>query len=66
MVMSELRQQLRRDGFGDVAAHVIRYGIERGHISRPPLNGSLSFDFQDQHVDEVREYLRVKKAAVPA
>ena len=58
MVLSDLRQKLCGEGFGDVPTHVIRFAINARHISRPPLNGSLQFDFQDKHVREVRTYLK--------
>ena len=62
MVLSELRQKLRGEGFGDVPTHVIRFAINEGHVSRPPMSGSLQFDFQDKHVREVRAYLKRRNA----
>jgi len=48
---------LRDDGL-NVTTTQLRWSITSGKVSRPPLDGSLRFDFSEQHLNELREYFR--------
>jgi len=36
----------------------IRWAIKSGKVSRPPLDGSLRFIFDERHVEEIINYLK--------
>ena len=38
------------------SASQVRWAINSGKISRPPLNGSLSFEFGPEQVEDYRHY----------
>jgi hypothetical protein len=40
----------------------VRYAINNDKIARPPMDGSLSFDFGPQHIRELLTYFRSRKA----
>jgi hypothetical protein len=46
----------------------IRWAIKSGKVSRPPLDGSLRFDFSDTHLQEIAVYFagRSPKGGKPA
>lgn len=48
---------LQAEGFENAEAHRIRHAIVAGHISRPPLNGSLKSVFSRRHINQLRRYL---------
>jgi len=39
----------------------LRWAITSGKITRPPLDGSLRFDFSPQQVEELLAYFRGRK-----
>ena len=55
MCLKELLDELRRQ---DVAASEsqIRWAIKTGKVSRPRVDGSLRFDFQDENVFELVQH----------
>jgi hypothetical protein len=59
MCMQDLRDVLRGLGL-DVTASQIRWAITSSKISRPRLDGSLRFDFDDSHVRALRTYFNDK------
>jgi hypothetical protein len=52
MCLKDVRRLLAEN---DIQATIsqIRWAIESGHVSRPPLDGSLRFDFGPQHVEQL-------------
>ena len=38
----------------------VRWAITSGKISRPPLDGSLRFDFQDEHLRQLQQLFDAK------
>jgi len=49
-------------GLGHVVTEPqIRWAIKCGKVSRPPLDGSLRFNFTEQHLRELSMYFGVKK-----
>jgi len=54
MGFREFLQTLERDGI-QVEEHQIRYAIKRRKISRPELDPSLTFVFEEKHVEQCRE-----------
>ena len=63
MVLSELLASLRKDGL-DVTASRIHYAIATGKISKPRLDGSLAFDFDEANLRELRRYFKKRKKTV--
>lgn len=57
MCLKDLIEALRRDRLV-VREGQIRWAISSGKISRPPLDGSLRFDFDEGHLSQLRELLR--------
>jgi hypothetical protein len=53
MCYRDLLQILRAEGITPSEAQ-IRWAISSGKVSRPPLDGSLRFDFGPQHLEELR------------
>ena len=62
LCMSELITELHAGGFNNANPGRIRHGMTAGHISRPPIDGTRSYRFDQEHVEEIRKYL----ANVPA
>ena len=56
-VLADVIKKLREEGFEDANYARIHYAIRAGHIDRPPLSGSLSFEFAARHVNQLRKYL---------
>jgi hypothetical protein len=52
MCMRDLLAVLRQRGL-EVTETQIRWAIKSGKIARPPLDGSLRFDFGQQHLREI-------------
>jgi hypothetical protein len=44
----------------------IRWAMATGEVSRPPMDGSLRFDFGPEHVAEVVAYFGRKRQAATA
>jgi hypothetical protein len=57
MCFGDVLRALRADGL-TVNITQLRWAISSGKISRPPLDGSLRFDFGEQHLAELRNYFR--------
>ena len=55
MVLSDFVRSLQGLGLR-VTASQVRWAIASEGISRPPLDGSLSFDFGNDHLEQFREY----------
>ena len=53
MCLKDLLKRLQRDGL-DVTEAQIRWAINSGKVTRPPLDGSLRFVFGERHVAELR------------
>jgi hypothetical protein len=43
-----------------VTVSQVRWAITSNKVSRPQLDGSLRFDFQQQHVDELLAYFSAR------
>lgn len=54
MCLRDLLDALRRDGVS-VTEPQIRWAITSGKIERPPLDGSLRFNFGEQHLYQLRQ-----------
>jgi len=54
MCLRDLLDALRRDGVF-VTEPQIRWAITSGKIERPPLDGSLRFDFGEHHLCQLRQ-----------
>ncbi len=61
MCYGDVLRALREDGL-NVTTSQVRWAITSGKVSRPPLDGSLSFDFTEQHLTELKDYFRSKAA----
>jgi hypothetical protein len=57
MCFGDVLRALRADGL-TVNATQLRWAVSSGKVSRPPLDGSLRFDFGEQHLAELRNYFR--------
>jgi hypothetical protein len=55
MCLRDLMAALRERGL-EVTETQIRWAIKSKRLSRPPLDGSLRFDFGPQHVEEICAY----------
>jgi hypothetical protein len=64
MVLSDFVRSLQGLGLR-VTASQVRWAIASEGISRPPLDGSLSFDFGNDHIEEFREYYDKLKRREP-
>ena len=60
MCFKDTFEVLRTEGLAITAAQ-LRWAITSGKVSRPPLDGSLSFDFGPQQVEELRHYFQGRK-----
>jgi hypothetical protein len=59
MCLRDLLSLLRREGLA-VSETRIRWAITSGKVARPPLDGSLRFDFQEEHLHELRQLFATK------
>jgi hypothetical protein len=50
---------LKQRGVGATVQQV-RWAIVSGKVARPPLDGSLRFDFRDHHLEELCRYFSAK------
>jgi hypothetical protein len=55
MCLTDLMKLLREKCPGVTVAQV-RWAIGSGRVTRPPLDGSLRFDFGEQHLQELIRY----------
>lgn len=55
MCYGDVLKMLNQEGL-EVTNAQLRWAITSGKISRPALDGSLRFDFREEHVAELREY----------
>ena len=60
MCFGDVLNALRQSGMS-VSAMQLRWAINSGKITRPPLDGSLRFDFDPAHVVELQNYFRTRK-----
>jgi hypothetical protein len=58
--LHDFLRTLRAEGVTLTEAQ-IRWAMATGKVSRPPLDGSLRFDFGPQHVAEVVTYFSKKQ-----
>ena len=58
MFFSELLERLRADGFTG-SRRVVDYAIEIGFVDRPPKNALGFRVFGEDHLIQMREYLRI-------
>jgi hypothetical protein len=63
MCLKDFLRALRREGIR-VSEAQIRWAINSGKISRPPLDGSLRFDFGPRQLVELRRLLGNRKQEV--
>lgn len=59
MCFGDVLNELRQGGLC-VNATQLRWAITSGKVERPPLDGSLRFDFGPQHVRQLRGYFEGK------
>jgi hypothetical protein len=57
MCFGDVVRALHQDGL-TVTTTQVRWAITSGKVSRPPLDGSLRFDFGEQHLAELRDHFR--------
>lgn len=62
MCFHEFMEAVRKRGITATEGQV-RWAIRAGHISRPRLDGSLRFHFDERHVDEIATLARAKADA---
>ena len=62
MCFGDLLSALHEHGVS-VTGTQIRWAIASGKVSRPPLDGSLRFDFSEQHLAELRDYFDLPETA---
>jgi hypothetical protein len=55
MCFRDLIEELRRRDVC-VTESQIRWGIRTGKLARPPLDGSLRFNFSVEHADEIETH----------
>jgi hypothetical protein len=55
MCLHDLMVFLRENGL-EITETQVRWAIKSGKVTRPPLDGSLRFDFRDEHVGEIVHY----------
>jgi hypothetical protein len=61
MCLKDLMAALRERGHKVTEAQ-IRWAIKSGKVSRPPLDGSLRFDFEGEHLHECCAYFAARSA----
>jgi hypothetical protein len=59
MCLKDLLSLLRREGLA-VSETKIRWAIVSGKVARPPLDGSLRFDYRDEHLCQLRQLFAMK------
>jgi hypothetical protein len=64
MCLRDLLNLLRERGLV-VTEPKLRWALKTGKLSRPPVDGSLRFDFGEQHLREVLAYFSGKDKAPP-
>jgi len=64
MCYGDVLRALRENGFA-VTTTQVRWAITSGKVSRPPLDGSLRFDFGEQHLGELRDYFMAVAVSGP-
>jgi hypothetical protein len=55
MCFGDVVRELQQHGLA-VTGTQVRWAITSGKVSRPPLDGSLRFDFGEQHLAELRDH----------
>lgn len=60
MCLKDLLKRLRHEGVNVTEAQ-IRWAINSGNVTRPPLDGSLRFVFGEEHVVELRRWFERRK-----
>ena len=61
MCFGDVLVSLRRQGVSATPTQV-RWAITSGKVARPPLDGSLRFDFGEGHLAELRGYFANRRA----
>ena len=61
MVFSDLLRHLKQHGL-NISEGQIRWAIRQGKISRPPLDGSLRFQFSEENLAELVTYFTDRPA----
>jgi hypothetical protein len=56
MCFSDFLRTLQESGL-NVSGNQVRWALTKGKVSRPTLDGSLSYDFQEEHVAQMSKYL---------
>jgi hypothetical protein len=59
MCLKDLLMTLRGEGMV-ISETKIRWAISAGKVSRPPLDGSLRFNFGQEHLEQLRQLFRAK------
>jgi len=62
MCFSEVLKSLKQSGM-EVSPMQIRWAITTGKVPRPPLDGSLRFNFSAQHLEKLRSYFGKSKSS---
>jgi hypothetical protein len=62
MCMRDLLKRLQSEGL-TVSEARLRWAMSTGKVTRPPLDGSLRFDFGEEHVQEILAYLASREAS---
>jgi hypothetical protein len=60
MCLKDLLKRLRNEGLNVTEAQV-RWAINSGNVTRPPLDGSLRFVFGEDHVVELRTWFERRR-----
>lgn len=60
MCLTDLLARLSNRGV-EITEPQVRWAIKTGRISRPQLDGSLRFDFGDEHVSQLESLIRAKE-----
>ena len=61
MCLADVITKLRSEGIFATAAK-IHYAIQNGRVSRPQLDGSLTFDFTESDIAELRVHFLKKRS----
>ena len=56
MTRSEMMEKLEQEG-RDVAPTTINYAVAAGSLSRPTKNGAGLYEYTEEHLQQMREYL---------
>jgi len=66
MGLKQFMQTLRAEGI-NLEEHHLRYAIKRGWVSRPKLNPSLKYVFENKHIKQCRKLFgKQGKIALPS